>query len=84
MARAAIGRRGQGVVPILVGGGGAHIRAIVDRFDFQGTDPVDRQKWRDELDHIGAPALQVLPSATRVPRTPCPATQPAASCGLSK
>ncbi|MEA5121205.1 MAG: tRNA (adenosine(37)-N6)-dimethylallyltransferase MiaA [Propionibacterium sp.] len=62
MARAAIDRlRGQGVVPILVGGSSLYIRAIVDRFDFPGTDPVVRQKWQDELDRIGAPALhQVL------------------------
>ena len=47
----------QPALPILVGGSSLYIRAIVDRFDFPGTDPAIRRKWQAELDRIGAPAL---------------------------
>ncbi len=58
MARSVITElRARGVVPILVGGSSLYIRAIVDRFDFPGTDPVIRQKWQDELDRIGPAEL---------------------------
>lgn len=58
MARAVIAElRGKGVLPILVGGSSLYIRAIVDQFDFPGTDPVIRSKWQAELDLLGAPAL---------------------------
>ena len=58
MARQVIAElRSTGVLPILVGGSSLYIRAIVDRFDFPGTDPAIRRKWQAELDRIGAPAL---------------------------
>lgn len=62
LARAAIAEvRSRGVVPILVGGSSLYIRAIVDHFDFPGTDPQVRAKWQAELDRIGPHALhQVL------------------------
>ncbi|WIY83649.1 tRNA (adenosine(37)-N6)-dimethylallyltransferase MiaA [Propionimicrobium sp. PCR01-08-3] len=58
MARQAISElRARDIVPILVGGSSLYIRAIVDNFDFPGTDPAIRAKWQAELDRIGAPAL---------------------------
>jgi tRNA dimethylallyltransferase len=58
LARAAIGdciRRG--VPPILVGGSALYVRAVIDRFDFPGTDPVLRRALEDELAAVGAAAL---------------------------
>lgn len=58
MARRVIAElRARGVVPILVGGSSLYVRAIVDRFDFPGTDPAVRARWEAELDQVGAPAL---------------------------
>ncbi|WP_206660918.1 tRNA (adenosine(37)-N6)-dimethylallyltransferase MiaA [Propioniciclava flava] len=55
--------RDRGVVPILVGGSALYMRAIVDQFDFPGTDPAVRARWEAELDQIGAPALHRLLAA---------------------
>lgn len=52
--------RARAVVPILVGGSALYTRAIIDDFDFPGTDPEVRQRWADELDRIGAPALHAV------------------------
>jgi tRNA dimethylallyltransferase len=49
--------RAREVVPILVGGSALHVRAIVDDFEFPGTDPVVRDRWQAELDRIGPEAL---------------------------
>lgn len=58
LARAAIAScRERGVLPIMVGGSSLYIRAIVDEFEFPGTDPDVRAKWQAELDRVGAPAL---------------------------
>lgn len=58
MARLVIAElRGRGVVPILVGGSSLYVRAIVDRFDFPGTDPTVRARWESELERVGAHAL---------------------------
>lgn len=51
------------IVPILVGGSSLYIRAIIDQFDFPGTDPAVRRKWQDELDRLGAPALHEVLAA---------------------
>lgn len=58
LARAAVADCvGRGVEPILVGGSALYTRAVVDRFDFPGTDPAVRARWETELSRIGSPAL---------------------------
>ncbi|MET0448480.1 MAG: tRNA (adenosine(37)-N6)-dimethylallyltransferase MiaA [Aeromicrobium sp.] len=47
----------RGVTPVLVGGSALYVRAVIDRLDFPGTDPVIRQRWADELAARGTEAL---------------------------
>ena len=57
-ARAEIDRlRAGGVVPLLVGGSGLYVRAVLDELDFPGTDAVVRARLEDELAAVGAPVL---------------------------
>ncbi len=57
-ARAAIEEcRARGVVPVLVGGSALYTRAVVDHFEFPGTDPDVRRHLQLLLDEVGAPAL---------------------------
>ena len=49
--------RGEGTVPVLVGGSALYTRAILDRFEFPGTDEEVRARWEAELEAVGAPAL---------------------------
>jgi tRNA dimethylallyltransferase len=49
--------RGNGATPVLVGGSALYTRAILDRFEFPGTDEQVRARWETELDAVGAPAL---------------------------
>ncbi|GAB3925651.1 tRNA dimethylallyltransferase [Microlunatus endophyticus] len=49
--------RRRGVVPVVVGGSALYVRAVVDRFEFPGTDPVVRGRLEDELARIGPEAL---------------------------
>jgi tRNA dimethylallyltransferase len=57
-ARAEIDRlRGDGVVPLLVGGSGLYVRAVLDELDFPGTDPVVRARLEAELADVGSAAL---------------------------
>ena len=49
--------RASGVVPLLVGGSGLYIRAVLDELDFPGTDPALRTRLEAELAEVGAPAL---------------------------
>ena len=49
--------RGGGTIPVLVGGSALYTRAILDRFEFPGTDEEVRARWEAELEAIGAPAL---------------------------
>jgi len=46
-----------GRVPILVGGSGLYVRAVLDELDFPGTDPGIRTRLEEELTHVGAAAL---------------------------
>jgi tRNA dimethylallyltransferase len=56
LARAAIDDiRARGRVPLLVGGSGLYIRAVLEEFDFPGTDPEIRARLEDEL-AAGGPA----------------------------
>jgi tRNA dimethylallyltransferase len=67
-ARAAvddIARRGR--VPLLVGGSGLYVRAVLERFEFPGTDPALRQELEAELATVGpAPLYERLRSADPV------------------
>jgi len=45
--------RSRGVTPILVGGSALYTRAILDRFEFPGTDPAVRGPLEDELAALG-------------------------------
>ena len=49
--------RARGVVPVLVGGSALYTRAILDRFDFPGTDPAVRARYAEELEASGPEAL---------------------------
>ncbi len=56
MARADVDRlRAAGVVPLLVGGSGLYVRAVLDDLDFPGTDPAVRARLEAELLHDAAP-----------------------------
>jgi tRNA dimethylallyltransferase len=50
------GLRARGVVPVLVGGSALYTRAVVDRFEFPGSDPEVRARWEAELERVGAHA----------------------------
>lgn len=57
-ARAAIDDcRARGRVPVLVGGSALYTRAVLDGFEFPGTDPAVRARLEAELDHEGSGAL---------------------------
>ncbi len=45
------------VTPILVGGSALYIRAVLDRFEFPGTDPNVRARLEDELTEQGPGAM---------------------------
>ncbi len=47
----------RGVVPVLVGGSPLYTRAVLDEFDFPGTDPEVRARLEAELDRAGAAVL---------------------------
>jgi len=49
--------RGRGTTPVLVGGSALYTRAIVDRFEFPGTDESLRRELEAELDRVGGPVL---------------------------
>jgi tRNA dimethylallyltransferase len=44
-------------VPVLVGGSGLYVRAVLDELDFPGTDPDIRARLEDELSAKGAETL---------------------------
>lgn len=49
--------RSRGVTPILVGGSALYVRAVVDRFEFPGTDPQLRAALEEELRSAGPEAM---------------------------
>jgi tRNA dimethylallyltransferase len=54
LARAAIDDiRARGRVPMLVGGSGLYVRAVLEDFEFPGTDPVLRAELEAELATVG-------------------------------
>lgn len=57
-ARAAIADcRERGVIPVVVGGSALYVRAVVDEFDFPGTEPAVRARLEEELARGGPEAL---------------------------
>lgn len=57
-ARAAVEKvLAAGRTPVLVGGSGLYVQAVVDELEFPGTDPALRAELSTELDLHGAPAL---------------------------
>ena len=58
LARQAIdGILARGRVPLLVGGSGLYVRAVLERFEFPGTDPDLRAELEAELARVGAEPL---------------------------
>ena len=58
LARAAIDDiRARGRVALLVGGSGLYVRAVLEQFDFPGTDPDLRASLEAELSAVGSAAL---------------------------
>jgi tRNA dimethylallyltransferase len=58
LARSVVdGCRARGVVPVLVGGSALYTRAVLDRFEFPGTDPGLRERLEAELAVVGVDAL---------------------------
>ncbi|GAB2753217.1 tRNA (adenosine(37)-N6)-dimethylallyltransferase MiaA [Nocardioides pakistanensis] len=49
--------RARGASPVLVGGSALYTRAVLDRFEFPGTDPAVRERLEDELAERGPEAL---------------------------
>ncbi|GEL26226.1 tRNA dimethylallyltransferase [Pseudonocardia sulfidoxydans NBRC 16205] len=57
-ARAVIERlRADGRTPVLVGGSGLYVQAVLDELEFPGTDPAIRARLEDELAAAGPGAL---------------------------
>ena len=57
-ARAVVDRlRAAGITPILVGGSGLYIRAVLDDLQFPGTDPQVRARLEADLAQVGALAM---------------------------
>jgi len=58
LARSAIDAvRARGRIPLLVGGSGLYVRAVLEQFDFPGTDPALRASLEEELAAVGPAAL---------------------------
>ena len=51
------GLRAAGRTPVLVGGSALYTRALLDRFEFPGTDAAVRERWEAELERAGGRAL---------------------------
>ncbi len=49
--------RARGVVPVLVGGSALYTRAVIDVFDFPGTDAAVRERYEQQLAEEGSAAL---------------------------
>lgn len=47
----------RGRVPVLAGGSGLYVRAVIDRIEFPATDPAVRARLQAELDAIGVAAM---------------------------
>src|SRR5258708_16259050 len=56
-AKAIDGTHTRGKIPVIVGGSGLYVRAVIDNLDFPGTEPRLRERLEGELAEIGAAAL---------------------------
>ncbi len=64
LARAAVDDiLARGRVPLLVGGSGLYVRAVLERFEFPGTDPALRERLEAELAVVGPLPLHARLSA---------------------
>ena len=64
LAREQIDRlRTAGAVPLLVGGSGLYLRAVLDELDFPGTNPAVRARLEEELAEVGPDRLHERLSA---------------------
>lgn len=52
--------RGRGLTPVLVGGSGLYVQAVVDDLSFPGTDREVRARWERELAKVGTDELHRL------------------------
>ena len=52
--------RARGQVPVVVGGSGLYVRALLDRLQIPPTDPEVRARWEARLDDEGVAALHTL------------------------
>ncbi len=60
-ARAAIDAiSARGAVPVLVGGSGLYLAAVLTDFRFPGTDPERRAHWEAELERLGPAGLHAV------------------------
>ena len=50
----------RGCMPVVVGGSGLYVRAVLEEMDFPGTDPMVRARWEHELELRGAPAMHEM------------------------
>jgi tRNA dimethylallyltransferase len=50
----------RGGVPVVVGGSGLYVRALLEPLEFPGTDPEVRARWQQTADRIGPRALHAL------------------------
>ncbi len=58
-ARAVIAEvRSRGKLPLLVGGSGLYLRAVLDQLEFPGTEPDVRARLEAELEHAGSSSLR--------------------------
>jgi tRNA dimethylallyltransferase len=57
----------RGVTPVLVGGSGLYIRAVIDPISFPGTDPALRASLEGELADVGPQALHARLAALDPP-----------------
>lgn len=49
--------RSRGRVPVVVGGSGLYVRALLDRLEIPPTDPQVRSRWEAELERVGVAEL---------------------------
>ena len=46
-----------GKIPVVVGGSGLYVRAVLEELDFPTTDPEVRRRWEERLSQVGAREL---------------------------